>query len=321
MGQSNLSHKINCWVLSEGMAGTENQCIGVANALGIPYEIKQIKLKEPWNTLSPYIGFEKEWSFSPTLTPPWPDILIASGRKSIAASRYIKKASKRRSFTVQIQDPRINSRHFDLVAVPEHDPMRASNVIVTKASPNKITNALLNKAKKEFSEIKKLKSPRVAVLIGGSSKAYDMTSEITENLVRELKNIEGTLMITCSRRTGEVSKAILQKNLDDKSNFFWDGNGKNPYLSFLAWADYIVVTADSASMISESCTTGKPVYMIDLEGRAKRISRLHNNLIKHGALRKFVGKLDNYSYEPLDDAQIVAQEIKKRFKDFTKSRE
>jgi len=320
MEQSNLSNKINCWVLSEGMAGTENQCIGVANALGIPYKIKQIKLKEPWNSLSPYIGFEKEWSFSPPLTPPWPDILIASGRKSIAPSRYIKKTSKGRSFTVQIQDPRINSKHFDLVAVPEHDPMRANNVIVTKASPNKITNTLLNKAKKEFSEIEKLKSPRIAVLIGGSSKAYDMTYEITENLSRELKNIKGSLMITCSRRTGEVNKAILQKNLDDNSNFFWDGNGKNPYLSFLAWADYIVVTADSASMISESCTTGKPVYMIDLDGGARRISRLHNNLIKHGALRKFVGKLDNYSYEPLDDAQIVAQEIKKRFKDFTKSR-
>ena len=320
MEQSNLSNKINCWVLSEGMAGTENQCIGVANALGIPYKIKQIKLKEPWNSLSPYIGFEKEWSISPPLTPPWPDILIASGRKSIAPSRYIKKTSKGRSFTVQIQDPRINSKHFDLVAVPEHDPMRANNVIVTKASPNKITNALLNKEKKEFLEIEKLKSPRIAVLIGGSSKAYDMTSEITENLARKLKNIDGSLMITCSRRTGEVNKAILQKNLDDNSNFFWDGNGKNPYLSFLAWADYIVVTADSASMISESCTTGKPVYMIDLDGGARRISRLHNNLIKHGALRKFVGKLDNYSYEPLDDAQIVAQEIKKRFKDFTKSR-
>lgn len=71
-------------------------------------------------------------------------------------------------------------------------------------------------------------------------------------------------------------------------------------------------------MISESCTTGKPVYMIDLDGGAKRISQLHQNLIEYGALRKFEGQLETFSYKPLNDSQMVAEEIKKRLKDFTK---
>ncbi len=317
MEQTGISDLTSCWVLTEGMAGTENQCLGIADALGLTYEIKKIKLREPWKSLSPYIGFEKNKSFSPKLTPPWPDILIASGRKSIAASKYIKKASKNHSFTVQIQDPRINPKYFDLIAVPEHDPLRGENVIVTKASPNRITKTLLQKAKIDFPEFKKLKSPKVAVLIGGSSKAYDLTENITKKLVYELKNIDASLMITCSRRTGELNRKTLQESLDCGSNYFWNGKGANPYIALLAWADYILVTADSASMISESCTTGKPVYMIDLKGGSKRMAKFHNNLIKYGILKKFTGRFYNYDYEPLNDAQIVAQEIKKRFKDFT----
>ncbi|MCK5384969.1 MAG: mitochondrial fission ELM1 family protein, partial [Alphaproteobacteria bacterium] len=140
-----------CWVLTEGLIGTENQCVGVANALGIPYEVKRIAIKEPWKTFSPYLGFEGYNSFSPALEPPWPDILIAGGRKSIAASRYIKKMSGGTTYSVHIQDPRISPKHFDLVAVPRHDLLRRENVIVTNASPNKITPALLENAKTQFS--------------------------------------------------------------------------------------------------------------------------------------------------------------------------
>ena len=47
-----------CWIITEGIAGTENQCLGVAENLNVDIEIKRIKLNEPWNSLSPYIKFE-----------------------------------------------------------------------------------------------------------------------------------------------------------------------------------------------------------------------------------------------------------------------
>ena len=307
-----------CWVITEGMAGTENQCLGIAKALNLPYEVKRISLTQPWKTLSPFIGFETERSFIPPLTEPWPDLVLASGRKSIAASRFIKKASRGKTFTVQIQDPRVSPKQFDLVAVPAHDSLRGDNVIVTQATPNKVTKELLGKAKQQFSNFGELKEPRVAVLIGGTSKAYTMTKETTQSLVQSLSKIDASLMITCSRRTGRENKILIESALTTDNNYVWDGTGENPYLGFLAWADYILVTADSASMISESCTTGKPVYMIDLEGGAKRISQLHQNLVEYGALRKFEGQLETFSYKPLNDSQKVAEEIKKRLKDFTK---
>ena len=304
-----------CWVLTEGLIGTENQCVGVANALGVPYEVKRIAIKEPWKTFSPYLGFEGYNSFSPALEPPWPDILIAGGRKSIAASRYIKKMSGGTTYSVHIQDPRISPKHFDLVAVPRHDLLRRENVIVTNASPNKITPALLENAKTQFSFLGEYSSPRFAVLIGGTSKAYKMTPEITQTLVQTLLRINGSLMITCSRRTGDDNKKMLKEAFRNDTNYFWDEREDNSYLGLLAWADFLLVTADSASMISECCTTGKPVYMIDLKGGSKRISALHNHLIDYGALRRLDsvnGAFEHYTYEPLSDAQYVAREIKMR---------
>ncbi len=302
------------------MAGTENQCIGVANALNIDAQIKRTSLTQPWKSLSPYLKLERPSTFTHKLEPPWPDILITSGRKSIAASRYIRKESKRKTFTVHIQDPRVSPKYFDLVAVPSHDPLRGDNVIVTHAAPNIISPDKLQQAYKDFAFFEQIPSPRVAVLIGGKSKAYDMSVDSCKKIIEQLSNLKASFMVTCSRRTGEENYELLKKSLQTGLNFFWDGQGDNPYLGILSWADYILVTADSASMISESCTTGKPVYMIEMDGGAKRIDTLHKHLIKQGCLKRFKGKIDPYTYEPLSDAQMIANEIKKRFGYFTQAR-
>lgn len=306
------SHPFTCWIITEGIAGTENQCIGVAEAMGIVPEIKRIRLRQPWALFSPYLGFESANTFEPAIEAPWPDLLIASGRKSIAAARYIKKKSGGKTFTVQIQDPRISRRKFDLVAVPAHDPARGKNVLVTTASPNRLNQAKLDKAREEFASFKALKEPRIAVLVGGSSKAYKMTPEITKKLCLRLKKLDGRLMITASRRTGEHNAKILHETFDGTDHYFWDGEGPNPYFGLLAWADAILVTADSASMLSEACSTGKPVYMISLDGGHPRIDKLHENLRKSGCLRDFDGSVEDWTYEPLKDAALVAEEIRKR---------
>lgn len=301
---------MTCWVISEGLAGTENQCIAVAEALGIDFEVKRIALRQPWKSLSPYLGFEQSWSFSPALNGPWPDLVITAGRKAIAASRYIKKASGGKSFTVHIQDPRISPTQFDLLAVPHHDPARGSNIIVTDASPNRITPDKLEAAKTAFPELAAMPAPRIAALIGGSSKAYTMSEDVTQRLADQLSKIDGSLMITPSRRTGAKNEAILRDILSDA--FIWDGVGDNPYFSMLALADYILVTADSASMISDACSTGKPVYMIALEGGHPRIDKLHKHLQDLGVLRIFDGRLESYSYTPLQDAEKIAKAIRER---------
>ena len=308
------AEKLSCWIITEGMIGTENQCIGVAQALGIKPVIKKIGLRQPWKFLTPWLGFETKYSFTPSLSQDntWPDLVIASGRKAIAAARYIKKKSNGKTFTVQIQDPKTKPSQFDLVAVPFHDSLRGDNVIVTHGAPNKITSDNLKNAKKAFAPMfKSMSGKRIAVLIGGNSRTHNLTPEITERLTQQLSTlVDVSLMITTSRRTGDDNLKIIQQELACAENFIWDGTGDNPYLGMLAWADHIIVTSDSVSMLSDAGTTGKPVHMVRLEGESSRFNRLYSHFQKIGVMREFDGNLEPWEYKPLNDAQLIAHAIK-----------
>ena len=301
------------------MIGTQNQCVGVAEALGVEPVIKTVSLRQPWKALSPWLGFEMACTFAPSLTPPndasWPDLLIAAGRKSIAAARYIKKQSGGKTFTVQLQDPKTHPDQFDLVAVPHHDPLRGDNVVVTHGAPNRLTPEKLDQAKQEFTpSFKDMPEPRIAVLIGGNSRTHKMTAEIMRQLVADLKALtlaqNASLMVTASRRTGEENLKILQDGLSNTGAYIWDGTGDNPYFGMLGWADHILVTSDSVSMLSDAGTTGKPVHMIPLLGTSSRFDRLYNHLQEIGVMRPFAGNLESWEYEPLRDALMVASAIR-----------
>ncbi len=315
-GKHNVfAQKSSCWIITEGLKGTENQCIGVAEALGLPFIVKQITLKQPWAFFSPYLGFEHAAIFSPRLTAPWPDILITSGRKSIAAARYIKKASAGKTFIVHIQDPKARIRDFDLIALPMHDHNRAANIITTLGAPNRITQDNLDDAREAFPNFKDINKPRVAVLIGGNSKAHRLSENSMRRLCTQLKQLGAGLMITASRRTGEANQALLREELKGTGPLIWDGEGDNPYFAMLAWADYILVTEDSVSMTSDAATTGKPTYTIPLEGGGGRLDTFHKNMQRAGITKIFEGHLDEWHYSALNDSQKIADEIKKRLED------
>lgn len=312
MGQEKNPSKPITWVVTEGMAGTENQCLGVAEALGVTPIVHRISLNFPWNILSPWLGLECAGTFTQKLEDPWPDLLLASGRKSIAASRYIKKMSRGKTFTVQIQDPRISPKHFDLVAVPAHDPSRGENILVTAATPNRITSDTLAKARADFAPLfEKIAAPRVAVLIGGSTKSHKFTVDEAHDLAATLARIPN-LMITTSRRTGAEKDKLFRYTLGTAGNYLWDGQAPNPYQGILAWADYILVTADSTAMISDAATTGKPVYILPMAGLSRRQALLIDNLKKHGAVRDFDGTLTPWTYTPLCDSAAIADFIRKK---------
>lgn len=313
------------WILTEGLIGTENQCLGVAECLGdIDLEVKRITLKQPWAALSPWLGFEYHRTFLPFLEPPWPDILITSGRKSIAASRFIKKQSKGKTYTIQIQDPRINPRQFDLVALPAHDPTRGQNVIVTAANPNRITPQLLESARKQFEStlgnwLKSKPASRIAILIGGSTKTFTIGETDIHNLIQKIRPLQNdhALMITTSRRTGAENSQHLRTALKHPNVFFWDEQSPNPYHAMLAYADVIMATNDSTSMLSEGATTGKPVYVLPLANLSRRQAILVENIAKEGALRSFDGKIEHWNYAPLADSRKIAAAIREKSGLFT----
>ena len=298
----------------------ENQCLGLAEALGMAPVVKRIVARFPWSVLPPqlwFAPFSAPGTGGDMLAPPWPDLLIATGRPTVALSIAIRRASRGRTFTVQIQNPTVDPGRFDLVVAPAHDGLAAENVIATIGALHRITSARLAEDADRFRpRLRHLPRPLVAVLIGGSNAQYRMTPAVAERLADDLARLaivhKAGLLVTPSRRTGKRNEGLIRDKLAGLPVEIWDGSGENPYFAYLGLADAVVVTGDSVSMVSEACATGKPVYVFDLDGGSKKFRSFHAGLRAKGITRPFSGELSQWTYEPLDDMRRVAEEVRRR---------
>ena len=317
MAERNLS----CWLVTDGKPGMENQCLGLAEAMGLVPTIKRIRLRFPWEQLSPsLLRIGNAWSLtadSDPIAPPWPDVLIGTGRRSVSSSLAVRAAAPS-CFRIQIQDAGIRPSLFDMVVVPRHDSLRGDNVMVTTGALHRVTPAVIAAAAARLGpSFAALSRPLVAVLVGGDNGAYRMDAAAATLLGRQLAALAergAGLLVTPSRRTGAANEAILREALAGQSAFVWDGSGENPYFALLGLADSIVATPDSVSMVSEACSTGKPVYIAELAGGSRKFDAFHQGLRDDGITRRFEGRLEPWTYQPLDDTAQVAAEAWRRLK-------
>ncbi len=314
------TNSVSCWVITDGKAGMESQCIGLAEALGIDPAIKRVALRTPWRQLTPYFRIAQSFGFSKrsdSLEAPWPDLVIATGRQSVAAALLVRAKARKagtRTVLVQLQNPGIATAHFDLVVTPRHDGLRGKNVISTQGALHRVTATSLSEgAARLGASLSHLPRPFIGVLLGGSNAAYTFDPRTAERLGMRLKScaeaLGGSLLVTPSRRTGEANKKAIKEAVGTVPSFFWDGSGLNPYFGMLGLADFLVVTSDSVNMVSEALATGKPVYVADLPGGNAKFEIFHQQLRAEGLTRSFGSVLESYAYDPPGDTAAVAARI------------
>ncbi|HYG27887.1 MAG TPA: mitochondrial fission ELM1 family protein [Caulobacteraceae bacterium] len=316
---------LTIWAVSDGRAGIEAQAVGMAEALarrrkGAVVEVKRIAWKEKTGRLPWWLVPSARRWLTPesAIAAPWPDIYVAAGRATLPVSMRIRRWSRKQTFVVQLQDPRTPLSFYDVVVPPLHDRVTGENVVSIIGSPHRVTPQRLNKELRRFAKrIDPLPRPRVAVLVGGRSKGFDLPKARAEQMAREIRlaveHEGGSLLMTFSRRTPDAAKAILTEGLGDLPGVIWDGTGENPYFAFLAAADYILVTEDSTNMATEAAATGKPVFVLKMEGSSLKFRLLHEQLERHGAARPFGGGFHRWTYQPLQETDRAAQEILRRF--------
>src|SRR5215472_6837030 len=296
------------WVLHDGKAGMASQSLGLAEATGFAFVEKRLSVRPPWAWLPPQLWLAPlamARADGTRLQPPWPDLVIACGRNAAPPALAIRRASRGRTIAAQIQDPRVGRGEFDIMFVPEHDRWRGPRATVTRGALNRVTAPKLAAEARRFPELDRLPRPVLGVLIGGSNRAYRLTlerlGEIANAIARSVRTTGGGVVVTPSRRTGAVGMALLRERLAGLPAEIWDGTGDNPYYAYLAVADAFLVTADSVSMISEAAATGKPVHILDLAGSDAKFARFHAAMRAAGITRPFVGRIERWSYPPLDD--------------------
>lgn len=311
------------WVLADGRAGNRAQGLGVAEALGWPFVVKDIAY-DAWAALPNIVRGASFWgvaaSARPALAPPWPDIVIAAGRRTAPVARAIKKRNRGRSALVQIMDPGWGGADdFDLIAVPRHDRVVwRPNMVAMTGVPHRVTPAALEVAAARWRDrFKDYPKPWIALIVGGSTRRR----AFTEAMARELGRIanalaedrNGSLLITTSRRTGVAANALFEEITVPWFVYRWGDGGENPYLGFLALADVVIVTGDSVSMCSEACATAAPVYIYAPAALiTEKHARLHQELYDKGYARPLRPPFEPWSHAPLNAAPAIAAEIRKR---------
>ncbi|KAJ6864780.1 mitochondrial fission protein ELM1-like isoform X1 [Populus alba x Populus x berolinensis] len=269
-----------------------------------------------------------------------PLLVVASGRDTISVSSSIRKLAPENVFVVQIQHPRLNLNRFDLVIAPCHDyyPLTPeaqeqipwflrswitpreppdSNVVLTVGALHQADSAALRIAASLWhDELALLPKPMLVVNIGGPTRNCQYGEDLAKQLTEMLRNVLwscGSLRISFSRRTPEkVSKILLKEFSANPKVYIWDGRGPNPHMGHLAWADAFVITADSVSMLSEACSTGKPVYVVGAERCTWKFAEFQKSLHERGVVRPFTGKEDisgTWSYPPLNDSAEAASRV------------
>ncbi len=301
------------WVLADPRAGTAAQALGIAERLGVPFRTMALewgpaaRLAWPWPTLR---GLAPETRAR--LVPPWPRLVLSAGRRSAPVARWLGARGAR---LVHCMRPGFGATAFDLLVLGRHDAARpALNLVEVLGATHRVSPTRLAAARDEWAALAALPGPRVALLVGGPVRGHGMDPGVATALARQVTGFAGSVLATASRRTGGPATGALAEALRGTPHrlYGWGEAGPNPYPGFLAWADAVVVTGDSVSMLSEALATAGPVFVADPGGLGARHRALAESLYVAGQARPLAAAPVPFARDPLDETGRVAAMIRER---------
>jgi mitochondrial fission protein ELM1 len=302
------------WILSEGLAGLHAQALGLAEAAGLSPESRVLKPSAPWKWIAAKFWPDPMRAVAEAVKAPLPDLAIGCGGMAGAVLAALRRQSLR---VVQVQNPRIDIRQFDLVIANRHDELTGPNVVVIRTALHRVTPERLAAEAALWSDrLASYRRPLVAVLLGGSNGRYrldrDTGARLAADLAAMAKRDSVGIVVSPSRRTDPVVTNLVRDALRPVGGWVWDFTGDNPYFGMLALADLVIVTQDSVSMISEASATSAPVMVAPLPGRSRRQNLFLRTMVDAGRVRLFDGRFVQWPVSPLNDTPEAAAEMRRR---------
>ncbi len=311
--------KLKGILLTEGMHGMISQVEGLAKALDIEFIHEKIELNNFWKMIPPKFTPVKNYVFKNNLDKKF-DIVISCGRKSVIPSIYLKKIYKQKIINIHIQDPKVSLSNFDLIIAPDHDGLKGNNVLISKGAIHYIRNSELDE-NINYLKSKINKEKIVSFIVGGPNKYYDYNRTSIDEIFSKIKKIfiknNFQLIFIPSMRTPKYI-IELAKNYFDENQIIIKEIDKKAYLSSLKLADYVIVTCDSTSMISEAAITGKPIYIAQMPPikRNHRFNKFFELFKSLNIIKELDNKLEYWNYEKLNETDRISSYIKDKLKNY-----
>jgi mitochondrial fission protein ELM1 len=312
--------KLKGLLLTEGMHGMISQVEGLAKALDLDFIHEKIELNNFWKLFPPKLTPVQDFVFKNKINSDF-DIVISCGRKSVIPSIYLKKQFKNKIINIHIQEPKVALNNFDYVVVPEHDGLKGKNVLTSKGAIHYLTNNELDENESYLKDKIDSQKKIVSLIIGGPTKYYDYDSKVIDKIFEKIENNflknNYQLIAIPSMRTPEY---IIEKarNYFNNDQIIIPNVDKKAYLSSLKISDYIIVTCDSTSMISEAAITGKPIYIAQMPAiknnqRFKSFFDLFESL---NIIKELNNSVEYWTYTKLNETNKVADQIREKIKQY-----
>jgi hypothetical protein len=234
------------------------------------------------------------------LQPPFPDLVIGMGRRIVPVARWIKKQSGGRTRIVLLGRKAVGtSANIDLMVSCVHfRQLPREGLFELVVPPTQVDAESLAAARLGRPDpMATMQRPRVVLLVGGPTALhrFDALSakQLAAQIAKATADLGGELAIVTSRRTPvEVVEAMRAVAPGAQIHTWQLGRKDNPYLSYLANADYLAVTGESESMIAESSATQLPLTICPLEAKPLGLkNRLANALRRIAEERGILGQL------------------------------
>jgi len=259
------------WALLGARPGDNDQIVALAEAAGVPVEIKRLEYNG-FRRLGPrllgcsLISLTRD-SRKAILGEPPPSVTISTGHRSVPIVRALRERSGGRLRTIHIGFPRVAPDHFDLVIATPQYPipdcpklLRIPYALTRAATPHSNST--------DLERLLALPGPRRLLIVGGANIYWKIDERRLLQTVRQLLDEAhgkgGSVLITTSPRTShnlarQISRELASTNVP---TILAEPGKPPPYASLLKAADTIRITADSVSMISDGIWTGKPIALI-----------------------------------------------------------
>ena len=236
----------------------------------------------PWPASRP--RFSLDPAASSAIAPPWPDLVIGCGRRSASVALDIRAEAGPATRLVQLGRPRTDLDAFDLiVTTPQYCLPDHPNVMRLDLPMHRVDRTARKSAMAVWRwRFGSLPRPWIAVLLGGATHPYVFPPAFAKDMARRVnalaQSMSASLLVTTSRRTPEEFTRAFCSALEGPSFVYgWrEGSADNPYLAYLELADAFVVTGDSASMLAETCGTGRRVWFVEPPTCIPSSARLSN---------------------------------------------
>lgn len=244
-----------------------------------------------------------------------PALAVGCGRQAALATRLLRA---RGAAAVQVLDPRIDPRHWDLVVAPRHDGLQGANVLTTLGSLHPVDDLWMARARQGWPALADLPAPHTLLLVGGPSARVplrlDGFARLLERLAAQARSEGGSLSALASRRTPAAWRTALGAVDAGLPGLRWrdERDGANPYAGLLAHAQRIVCTPDSVNMLSEAAATLAPVFAWSADSASGRVRVFLDAIRGSGRVRDLDHALAAYPLEPLRETAQVAMEVRRR---------